>query len=139
MTLQKNFAGNPETWLCVDCGINTAPGHPTSRELELAYNRATVLDAITGEEHPLATLHYNDRCEIYMVRDSVWKAAAMKDWGGCLCIGCLEKRLGRTLNRKDFGDHPFNSLPGTPRLLDRRERRPDATKRRHDNHSSREG
>ena len=42
---------------------------------------------------------------------------------GCLCIGCLEKRIGRRLKPKDFlrGD-PFNDdlLPGTPRLLKRR-------------------
>jgi hypothetical protein len=43
-------------------------------------------------------------------------------WGeGCLCIGCLEKRIGRRLKPKDFTDHPFNQLPGTPRLLNRRD------------------
>jgi hypothetical protein len=40
-----------------------------------------------------------------------------------LCIGCLEKRLGRRLKPKDFQrDHPFNAyhMPCTPRLRDRR-------------------
>jgi hypothetical protein len=43
-----------------------------------------------------------------------------KSYGGCLCIGCLEKRIGRRLIADDFADHPFNSLPGTPRLMERR-------------------
>jgi len=45
----------------------------------------------------------------------------MEGWGGCLCIGCLEKRIGRRLKPKDFlRDHPFNLMPGTQRLLERR-------------------
>ena len=49
----------------------------------------------------------------------------MEDFGGCLCIGCLEKRIGRKLKPKDFlRGHPFNrpQLPGTKRLLERRGR-----------------
>src|SRR5215831_16015926 len=42
--------------------------------------------------------------------------------GGCVCIGCLEKRLGRKLTPKDFPRrHPFNSLPGTERLIERQD------------------
>jgi hypothetical protein len=40
----------------------------------------------------------------------------MAPFGGCLCIRCLEKRLGRQLKPKDFlRDHEFNDLrvPGT--------------------------
>ena len=61
--------------------------------------------------------------EVYMVRDAVWKRAGMEPMGGCLCIGCLERRLGRALKPKDFlRGHGFNSphIPGTPRLLKRR-------------------
>ena len=59
--------------------------------------------------------------EVYMVKPAVWKAAGLDPYSGCLCIGCLEKRLGRTLTSKDFlPNHPFNSLPGTARLLSRR-------------------
>lgn len=59
--------------------------------------------------------------EVYTVRPAIWKRAGMEDWGGCLCIGCLEKRIGRRLKPKDFlRDHPFNSMPGTERLLSRR-------------------
>ena len=65
----------------------------------------------------------NDRSEIYAVKPKVWKAAKMEEMGGCLCIGCLEKRLGRELTPKDFiPGHPFNKLPGTERLLSRRTR-----------------
>jgi len=56
------------------------------------------------------------------VKPAVWKAAGVADMGGCLCIGCLEKRIGRTLVLKDFNrNHPFYMLPGTERLLNRRD------------------
>jgi hypothetical protein len=47
----------------------------------------------------------------------------MEPMGGCLCIGCLERRLGHRLKPKDFPrNDPFNHwrVPGTPRLLKRR-------------------
>jgi hypothetical protein len=99
-----------EDWLCVDCGINTAPGIPdgptTLREIAATGNSAATIDATS---------------EVYMVRESVWKKAGMEPFGGCLCIGCLEKRLGRKLKPKDFfPGHPFNGMPGSPRLLKRR-------------------
>ena len=67
------------------------------------------------------TITIDDRCEVYMVREKVWAEAGMEPYGGCLCIGCLEKRLGRRLRPKDFQrNHPFQALPGTDRLLGRR-------------------
>ena len=61
--------------------------------------------------------------EVYTVKSKIWKAAGMEPMGGCLCIGCLERRLGRMLRPKDFmPNHPFNSFPGTERLLARRDR-----------------
>jgi hypothetical protein len=51
------------------------------------------------------------------VRDHVWKKAGMEPFGGCLCIGCLERRLGRKLKPKDFTGHVFNGMPGSARLL----------------------
>jgi hypothetical protein len=69
-----------------------------------------------------STLRFDDRCEVYMVRDSVWKAAGLEPMGGCICIGCLEQRLGRRLSPKDFPRRDaFNSLPGTERLIERRD------------------
>jgi hypothetical protein len=44
-----------------------------------------------------------------------------KAFGGCLCIGCIEKRIGRELKPKDFEPyHAFNDMPGTTRLMKRR-------------------
>jgi hypothetical protein len=53
-----------------------------------------------------------------MVKDEVWArawAGRLKPWhalGGqqILCIGCLEKRLGRTLTACDFMDVPINDI-----------------------------
>jgi hypothetical protein len=101
----------PESWCCVDCGFNTAPGLSTRAEAEAAF--------AAGQDGIEQT--YDDRSEVYTVRDAVWKAAGMKPWGGCLCIGCLEQRLGRRLKPRDFlRGHVFNNLPGTQRLRDRR-------------------
>ena len=57
--------------------------------------------------------------EWYMVRDTVWELAwcgernRRKSWQylpgqDVLCIGCLEKRIGRTLCADDFTDVPIN-------------------------------
>ena len=100
----------PESWACIDCGINTAPGCP---------NAAQVAQAFAGGGE--ATLKLNERSEVYTVKAPVWKAAGMEPAAGCLCIGCLEKRLGHRLKPKDFEkDNALNSLPGTDRLLSRR-------------------
>jgi len=82
----------PESWLCVDCSINTAPGFPTRIEMERVYNGAAL-----RLEKPTISVQFNEHCEVYIVRNSVWKAAGMEPWGGCLCIPCLEQRLGRIL------------------------------------------
>ena len=54
--------------------------------------------------------------EYYGVRDEVWLEANPADFG-ILCIGCLETRLGRQLNRADFTDYPINRIfPQSDRL-----------------------
>jgi hypothetical protein len=99
-----------ESWLCVDCGVNTAPGIPDGSTMRAYLNS-------TGS----AATHINTSSEVYMVRAAVWTNAGMEPFGGCLCIGCLEKRLGRKLRPKDFDrSHEFNRLPGALRLFDRR-------------------
>jgi hypothetical protein len=58
-----------------------------------------------------------------MVRETVWKQAGMKPWSGCLCVGCLELRIGRRLRPKDFAPDDakvWAQCPCTDRLLDRR-------------------
>ena len=105
-----------ESWRCVDCNVNTAPGHMTREQLEQAF--------AVDWGNKGAALVYDEHTEIYIVKSAIWKAAGMADFGGCLCIGCLEKRLGRMLTPKDVPrDHPLNnrSLPCTDRLRLRRE------------------
>lgn len=43
--------------------------------------------------------------EYYMVHDEIWDSVAQD---GMLCISCLENRLGRILNSKDFTSYPIN-------------------------------
>ena len=87
--------------------------------MEKLYRRSAALSR-AGIELPVAKVTYDDRCEIYTVRDAVWKIAGMEPMGGCLCVGCLEKRLGRRLRPKDFPRRDeFNILPGT-KLIERR-------------------
>jgi hypothetical protein len=58
--------------------------------------------------------------EYYMVSHPVWIQATIKDGAKILCIGCLEKRLGRELTAWDFGDNgsfPVNAMePRSPRF-----------------------
>lgn len=45
---------------------------------------------------------------LYVVEDQVWAESGLGPMDGHLCIGCVEKRLGRTLVPDDFPDAPFN-------------------------------
>jgi hypothetical protein len=107
----------PESWLCIDCGFNTAPALLNRRDAEKAIKAlGFAWDMGAGVEQ-----HINSDSEVYTVLRKVWKKAGVEEMGGCLCIGCLEKRIGRKLKPKDFlRDHSFNNLPGTRRLLQRR-------------------
>jgi hypothetical protein len=98
-----------EDWLCADCGVNTAPGIPDGKTLVERVNAAGACETRVGPDS-----------EVYCVRDAVWAKAGVEPFGGCLCIGCLENRLGRRLKPKDFErGHALNELPGSPRLRDR--------------------
>src|SRR5262249_28236935 len=88
----------PESWLCVDCGADTAPGVPNRIELGRTIASGVALD----DAIDAATAKIDDRSEIFTVRNAVWRAAGMEPFGGCLCIGCLEERLARKLKAKDF-------------------------------------
>ena len=68
-----------------------------------------------------------------MVHDAVWARAGMYSDGGFLCVGCLEKRLGRTLRPSDFTDAPINDLDNpwqTERLVSRKSPQPNPAKGR---------
>ncbi len=86
--------------ICDDCGMDTSP--------------------CTGRRG----CRHIGRWERYMVRDSVWKAAGMKGMdAGFLCIGCLERRLGRQLRPRDFKPNVPINYPDpwdTPRLAARK-------------------
>src|SRR6516164_10227215 len=95
---------------CIDCGYNTHPGSPPRELAEFLMN-------LDGH----APITFTRDSEVYIVKNSVWKAAGLEPYGGCLCIGCLERRIGRRLKPKDFErDHSFNNpaLPCTDRLRD---------------------
>ena len=113
---RESFKGlASESWLCVDCGINTAPGFLIRKELDLALTL-----------HGVAENFLTAESEVYTVTNEVWRATRLEGWGGCLCIGCLEQRIGRRLKPDDFvADHPLNAphLPATRRLRRRRRSR----------------
>ena len=59
--------------------------------------------------------------EHYFIRTDLW-LKAMRTIRGMLCIGCLEKRLGRELRKSDFTDAFINSPefePKSQRLMER--------------------
>ena len=105
----------PESWNCIDCDLDTAPGCFNRQQMEQR------IEKIGEEAWERGGIQFKNKSqsEIYIVHDRVWKDAG--NVKGCLCIGCLEKRLGRKLRPKDFQrKHPFNDFPSTPRLLDRK-------------------
>jgi hypothetical protein len=115
-SLTVNLKGHiTESWLCVDCGVNTAPGMPNRKEMEIAL-------VLRGKGKTV----YTAESEIYTVTKEVWRASGLDGWGGCLCIGCLEQRIGRRLKPEDFvADNGFNDprFPATRRLRKRRGQR----------------
>jgi hypothetical protein len=108
--LAKAVGDRTDSWECVDCGVNTAPGIPNAKRIRL---EVAAFGSITTK--------IDENSEVYVVKSRVWESADMDGWGGCLCIGCLETRLRRRLKPNDFDrKHPFYSVPGTARLLSRR-------------------
>jgi hypothetical protein len=112
----------PESWCCVDCSVNTAPGWLGRAEMEKVFADETARAKLEGRPENGIELHFDEHSEVYHLKESVWEAAGMAPYGGCLCIRCVETRLGRQLQPKDFARrHPFYSLlVGTPRLLNRK-------------------
>jgi len=101
-----------ESWLCIDCGVNTAPGVPDGPQTRLDF-------ALNGQSE----FRHDRNTEVYSVKNALWEQAGMRPWNGCLCIGCLERRIGRQLRPKDFARHDekvWARMPCTERLLNRR-------------------
>ena len=69
MTKDESFEGiTTESWCCVDCGMNTAPGFLNRADMEKAAN-ALGEKWRTGEEGIKQTV--NENTELFMVRDAV--------------------------------------------------------------------
>jgi hypothetical protein len=112
----------PESWHCVDCGFDTAPGMQNRDEMWKEIEEAKAAGK-WDKDWRSTEQKIDKRSEVYSVRGAIWRKAGMESYGGCLCIGCLEKRIRRRLKPKDFDrHHPFNrpDLPCTERLRDRR-------------------
>jgi hypothetical protein len=123
--LQKpdlDFKGTmSESHLCIDCGFDTAPGCLNRAEAEKEASR----QIRAGRRNWKLQFTASSRSEQYFVHDHIWETAGIKPggWDGCLCVGCLEQRIGRRLTPMDFNDHIFNTaLPGTKRLMERQGR-----------------
>ena len=93
----------PESWCCVDCGVNTTPGHPNRKELEGLYK-------LTGKETPVYAATFNDRCEIYTVRDTVWKAAGM--WAAASASAVLRSVSAGACGRRTLRAIHSTRCPG---------------------------
>lgn len=73
------------------------------------YSRAQEAEPDPGSDLPTGKCidcHAIHPGEYYMIHDDLW--AAIGDPEGELCIPCLEKRLGRKLNKRDFKPIPLN-------------------------------
>jgi hypothetical protein len=105
-----------DNYICVDCGVDTWPGHKTRAEVE-----QSMRDARAAGKKWKSKLTFTPETEVFYVHPHVWKASGVKAWGGCLCIGCLEKRIGQQLQPYDFMVGGFNNpnLPGTRRRFER--------------------
>ena len=59
--------------------------------------------------------------EYYAVHDPVWRQSGLGENDGKLCLGCLEKRIGRQLTPEDFKKVPINASRSvkSPRFLNR--------------------
>lgn len=108
----------PDSYVCIDCGTDTWPGHQTRAAIEQSLRAARA----AGKKWRGTKLTFTAETQVYYVHPHVWAASGVDFWRGCLCIGCLEKRIGRQLRPFDFiNDNPFNdpNLPGTQRRLER--------------------
>jgi hypothetical protein len=109
-----------DSWVCVDCGMDTWPGQKTRAEIEQSMRAAKA----AGKKWRMRQALTHET-EIYYVHPHVWKASGLGGfWNGVLCLACLEKRLGRRLQPHDFmAEHAnyFNNpnLPGTRRRFER--------------------
>ena len=104
----------------LDCLDFCAEGEHRLTKLELAYLCAEALQEVDRSDCVWCGVHTSEIGEWYMVHDEIWDRHGPVR--GCLCIGCLEDRVGRRLRPEDFTDAPINGDRGchqSERLRDR--------------------
>jgi hypothetical protein len=73
----------PESWACIDCGVNTAPRLLNREQMEQDFAVIRI-----EQSHGQSV---DELSEVYTLKSKIWKAAGILPMGGCLCIGCLER------------------------------------------------
>jgi hypothetical protein len=130
------WAGAPDDWPwspCHDCGVTRGQLHHYGCDAELCprcggqalgcacFGEATPVEPWKLEPYPAYCADCGEDVwalgETYMVRDEAWP---IDPDGGQLCVGCLEKRLGRELRPEDFLDVPLGRENPSERLRARR-------------------
>lgn len=87
--------------------LDEEAGEPADyTRLELAHMAAEALDELTDDRCFSCRTDTYASGEYYMVRPELWRTYGVE---GMLCIGCLERRVGRRLTPQDFIDAPINS------------------------------
>lgn len=109
IVIDLNKPWNP--FVCVDCNVDTS----ITNGICEYYNVHNFVWCEAFGFDPLEVLDKNDGYDILHIH--------CQDVG-MLCIGCLEQRLGRTLERDDFSSAPVNWEQGdgyirSQRFLDR--------------------
>jgi hypothetical protein len=107
-----------------ECGVYGHDSSPDDIRLtkpEFARLCAEAVDYLGSTDCRWCGANTSDLNEWYMVKDFIWRRYGPAD--GCLCIGCLEDRMGRRLRTGDFKDVPLNkpehSRHRSDRLRDR--------------------
>jgi hypothetical protein len=90
----------PESWHCIDCGVNTAPG---------LLNRAEAEKAFAAHSDRRIEQPIDESSEIYCVRKEVWAKTGLDCYGGCLCIGS-RKPPGTGAGTERFSTRPSVKL-----------------------------
>jgi hypothetical protein len=78
--------------------------HFTKRDL--AHLCADAIHYLGALDCVVCGINTSEIGEYYMVADAIWDTYGPAD--GCLCIGCLEHRMGRRLRPGDFLNAPVN-------------------------------
>jgi hypothetical protein len=76
-------SGVTESWLCIDCGVNTAPGCSTRAEVE----------AVPKKRKVVGQMQFNGKSEVYTVRAAVWGKTCLKRLAAVYALAALRSAL----------------------------------------------